>query len=128
MAAAFASSTGRPVEETAVDHRPGAGPRPTFESFRRLDGSDDGQLVCLGEPEVALVLAGDRHHRSGAVGGDDVVGDVDRDRLAGERIDAAAAGESTALVCRSFGHPADVGLSQRDAAEFGDGGFALGRR
>ena len=60
-----------------------AGPSPVYalpvEAVRRLHGADDRQVERLGELPVALVLAGHRHDRAGAVAGQHVVGDEDRD-------------------------------------------------
>ena len=81
--------------------------------LRRLDGAHDGQLVQRGERPVALVLGRHGHDRPGAVAHEDVVGHVERDGLAVERVDHVAAREGAALLERAriaLGHALDVGL------------------
>jgi hypothetical protein len=64
-----------------------------------------------GKVEVTRVLRGYCHDRARAVAREDVVGDVDRDALAVERVDAEAAGEGPALVEWAVGRDAfDVAL------------------
>ncbi len=82
------ASTVEAVEPLAVDGRAVADVGLTVEVVGRLDGPDDVQVVGLGEVPVALVLTRDRHDRAGAVAHEHVVGQVQRDRLLGERVDA----------------------------------------
>ena len=63
---------------------------------RRGDDLDDRQAEDLGEVEVALVVRRHGHDRAGAVGGEHVVGDEDRDRLAVDGVDAPDALEADA--------------------------------
>ena len=116
------------VEETAVDLRAGPGPGLAREVVGGRDGADDRQVVGDGEVVVALVLGGDGHDRPGAVGRDHVVGDVDRHRLTGERVDAPAPGVGAAFGCRDVALQAlPVGFARRRPAELGHrGGAARG--
>ena len=108
------------VHEAAVDLFPGSGPRAAFEIARRLDGVNDGKAVDRREIEVALVLPGYGHDRAGAVGRDDVLGDVDRDALAVEGVDRKAPRRRAALLRRVVGHALYVGLGRGGAPQFGD--------
>ena len=102
MALALASATPRPSSHSLLM----AGPSPTYASPSQSSGGWTvrmiGQVVGHGEVPVALVLAGHGHDRPGAVGRQHVVGDVDRHRLAGERVDGAGAGDDAALVERAL--------------------------
>src|SRR5207237_116603 len=67
---------------------------------RVLAGADhppDRQLVLARELEVATVMSGDAHDRAGAIAGQHVVGDPDRDSLLGEWIDRVGAGKDAGL-------------------------------
>ena len=100
MIASFASAIRQAVEEAAVDGRSVADVRLTVEVVGRLHGADDRQLVGLRELPVALVLAGHRHDRAGAVAHQHVVGDEDGDALVVHGVDDEAAGEHARLVAR----------------------------
>ena len=76
----FAVSTSSPSRNPLLIIVPGPDAGAAVEVLGRLDGANDRQAVGGGELEVAFVLGGDRHDRPGAVGREDVVGDVDRDR------------------------------------------------
>ena len=71
---------------------------PLFAARGGTDDADDLQVVFLGELEVAVVVAGHRHDGAGAVLHQHVVGDPDRDRLAGCGIYRVAAGEDAGLL------------------------------
>ena len=64
---------------------------------RRLLDGRDVEAVDAGELEVALVAARHGHDRPGAVAHQHVVGDPDRDVLAGDRVRGVAAGEHAGL-------------------------------
>ena len=64
----------------------------------RSDHADNGKTVAAGELEVAVVVAGHGHDGAGAVLHQDVVGDPDRNGLAGSGVDGVAAGEDTGLL------------------------------
>ena len=92
-----------PVEEPAVDFEAVARVRlsPVGVPVRRgLHGAHDRELVLGGERPVALVLGGHGHDRSGPVAHEHVVGHVERDGIAGERIDDVASGEGAPLAER----------------------------
>ena len=89
------------VQPIAVDGRPVAGVGLAVEVVGGLNGANDGQTVGNGEVPVALVLAGHGHDRPGAVGGEHIVGQEQRDRLAGEWVDHPGAGVHSPLVGRS---------------------------
>ena len=76
---------GRAVELTGVDHRPVPGPR-LHRHVTAADHLDDAQTVGAGKLPVALVMAGHRHDRPGAVAAEDVGRGPDRDLPAGERM------------------------------------------
>src|SRR5215475_2867565 len=80
-----------------IDRRTFSRVRPAVESVRRSDRPDDGQLVCLGEVPVALFLPGYPHDRAGAVRGQYVVRDEDRDTRAVDRVRGVRTGEHAAL-------------------------------
>ena len=95
-----------------------AGPSPVnavlvVVALGRLHGADDRQVERRGEVPVALVLAGHRHDRAGAVAHEHVVGDEHRDAGAGDRVGRPAAGEDarscpcprSAARCRSCARP-----------------------
>ena len=62
------------------------------------DDGDDGQVVFLGELEVALVAARHSHNRAGAVIGHDVVGNPHGHLLAVDGVHHITAGERTVLL------------------------------
>src|SRR5207302_11143654 len=67
---------------------------------RVLAGADhppDRQLVLARELEVATVMRGYAQDRAGAIAGQHVVGDPDRDSLLGEWIDRVGAGKDAGL-------------------------------
>ena len=93
-----------------LDVAPRAARQPSLAG--RRDDPPDLQAVLLGELEVALVVGGDAHDRAGAVAGQHVVGDVDRDPLAVERVDRVGADEDAGLL--AVGRQAlDLGLPAR---------------
>ena len=76
-----------------------AAPRdPRGTSRAPAHDADDGQTELPGELEVALVVARHGHDGAGAVLHQHVVGDPDRDLLAGGRVDGVAAGEDAGLL------------------------------
>ncbi len=92
-----------PVEKAAVDLAAGPGVhrlRPALRAFGRLDHR---QLVDEGEVEVALVFAGDGHDGARPVGAEHVVGEVQRDLGAVERVDGVGAGEDAPLLELALG-------------------------
>ena len=64
----------------------------------RGDDPPDRQPERPGEREVALVVGGDGHDRAGAVAGQHVVGDEDRDPLAVDRVDGVGADGDAGLL------------------------------
>ena len=62
------------------------------------DDPADRQPELLGEREVALVVRGHGHDRAGAVAGQHVVGDEDRDPLAVDRVDGIGAQRHPGLL------------------------------
>ncbi len=80
-----------------VDRRPRAGVGLTLEVGRRLHGAHDRQVERLGELPVPLVLPGHGHDRPGAVVGQHVVGRVDGQLPAGDRVGCVHAQEDTGL-------------------------------
>src|SRR5262249_45845644 len=95
-------------------------------ALRWLDGADDRQVENLGEIPVALVLTGDGHDGRGAVGGQDVIGDPDRDFLLIYRIDRVGAGEDASLFLGQFG-TLQIALAGGLGLVRLDGGFLLVR-
>ena len=78
---------GHAVEGGGIDHHARFGEGAVgvrFLAFGRADDGADGETVLLGELVVALVVGGDAHDDAGAVGGEDVVGDVEGYSLAVE--------------------------------------------
>ena len=99
--------------------RPGAA-EAVGEAALGLDRVDHGQVEGLGEREVALVTAGHRHDRAGAVAHEHVVGGEHRDRLAVRGVDGQVAGEDAGLLA-GVGLPLDGGLRGGLATVGGDG-------
>ena len=98
------------VDRAGVDRGARAGGRDAGDGRVLLAGADDhpdGQVERLGEVEVALVVGGDGHDRAGAVVAEHVVGGVDRDLLAGDRVDRGAAQRHAGLGAVG-GHPLDL--------------------
>ena len=81
--------------------------------LRRPDHLAHRQVERLREVVVALVVGGHGHDRAGAVVGEDVVGDVDRDPLAVDRVDRVQAREDARLLDR---RRALLGLLRRGVA------------
>src|SRR5208282_5114464 len=81
-----------------------------------------------GEFEVALILAGRAHDCAGAIAHQDVVGDPDRDVLAGKDVVRVGAGEDAGFLLHR-GHPLDFSLAARvgdvalDRGALGRGGY-----
>src|SRR5690606_2326319 len=75
------------------------------------DDLDDGDAVCLGEGEVALVVGGDGHDGARAVAGEDVVGDPHGDARAVDGVERVGAGEGAGLVTARL--PVAVALAAR---------------
>ena len=117
------------VEPVAVDLGTVARVRLAVPPSGRLDGANDRQVVRLGKVPVALVLARHGHDRPGAVTHQDVVGEVDRHRVAVERVQRVAPGEDPPLVQRALGRLAlDVALLADACRELFDlGAPVLGR-
>ena len=108
---------------------PGPDQASPVKSSGGCDGAHDREAVGDGEVVVALVLGGNGHDRPGAVGRDDVVGDVDRHRLTRERVDTVAPGEHPPLFRRDVSfHSLPIGLGRRCPAELGDRVPAVGGR
>ena len=112
MIRAFASSTPSPSRLTSLLAELIAGPSPVKASpsqpSGRLHGPHDRQAEPGRELPVALVLAGHRHDRAGAVAHQHVVGDEHRDHLVGDRVGGEGAGEDAGLVA-ALGLPLQVG-------------------
>ncbi len=68
----------------------------------------DRQAELRGEREVALVVGGHGHDRAGAVAGQHVVGDEDRDPLAVDRVDRVGADRDAGLLAIGR-QPIDLG-------------------
>ncbi len=68
----------------------------------------DGQPELAGEGEVTLVVGGHGHDRAGAVAGQHVVGDVDRDALAVDRVDGVGPDGHAGLLAVGR-QPVDLG-------------------
>ena len=117
MTATLPSSEGRPSKLPGVDHRARLdeclGERLAVP-LRRRDHDLDGQPELLRELEVSLVVRGHGHHRARAVGREGVIGDPDRDAVAGEVIDAPGAGEDARLLAIDR-LPLDLGGERRGA-------------
>ncbi len=99
-------------ERTAV-HQHAIGDRGSLlDPPRHTTGCDD---LADGYPELAregvvpLVMGGDGHDRRGAVSGQDVVRNPDRDAFAAERIDGRRAGEDPRLI--PFGCEGSLAIS-----------------
>ena len=107
----------QPVELAGVDEHVVLGVRDVRQlglPLRRPDHLAHRQVERLREVEVALVVGGDGHDRAGAVVGEDVVGDVDRDPLAVDRVDRVQAREDARLLDR---RRALLGLLRRGVAD-----------
>ena len=87
----------------------------------RLNGAHDRELMLRREGPVPGVLGRHRHDRSRPVAHEDVVGDIDGNRVAGERIDDVAAREGTAL-------PEGARVPLRHALDVGGGSGPLAQR
>ncbi len=120
------------VEEAAVDldavARVGLAP-VGVPVVGGLHGAHDREPVLGGEGPVALVLGRHGHDRPGPVAHEHVVGHVERDGAAGERVDDVAAGEGAALVEGggiALRHALDVGRGGGPGAQRVDGVALLG--
>ena len=91
--------------------------RPIGWTLHRLD---DRQPLLRGELPVTLILAGNRHDRTGAVAHQDVVGDEERDLCVVERVDHRRH-EAQAALGAIGGQTLDLGLARDLGAERGDG-------
>src|SRR5262249_40754905 len=89
------------------------------------DHLDEGQLVALGEFEIALVVRGDGHHRAGAVRGEDVIGDPYWEARAGQRMNGERSRVDAGLDLRELG-AVELALARRFFDVLGDEG-ALGK-
>ena len=69
----------------------------------RLDNLDDRQIELRGELEIARVVRRHGHDRAGAVAGENVVGNPDRNLLAVDGIDGVGAGEDAGFFLGQFG-------------------------
>ncbi len=102
MIARFASVDAQPVQADLrvrrVDRRSVAGVGLALEAVGGLHGPHDRQPEDRREVPVALVLAGHRHDRAGAVAHQHVVRDEHRDVLAVHRVRGERAGEHTGLL------------------------------
>ena len=91
-----------------VEARPGV--RLAVPAVGTFDGLDDRDAERGGEVPVALVLARHRHHRAGAVGGQHVVGQVDRHRGPREGVEGVGTGGAA---------PVREGALGREAVDLG---------
>ena len=94
QAMAFCLGFGRvddPVQPFAVYPRPVARVGLAVPALGRLDGAEYGQAVGGGELPVPLVLAGHGHDGARAVTHQHIVGQVDGDFFAVERVDGVGA-------------------------------------
>ena len=91
------------------------------------DDGDDGQVVLLGELEVALVAAGNCHDGARAVVGDDVVGDPDGHLDAVDGVHHIAAGEGAVLLELALG-ALDCGDLLGTLDDLADGSLVFGAR
>ena len=85
---------GHAVEGGGIDHYARCGEGTVgvrLLAFGRADDGADGETVLLGELVVALVVGGDAHDDAGAVGGEDVVGDVEGYSLAVDEVNGVGA-------------------------------------
>ena len=103
--------------------RRGVGPEPFGGG---LDDGPDGDAEGLRELEVAVVVGGHGHDGAGAVADEDVVGDPDRDGLAGDGVDRVAAGEDAGLGLGQVG-AVQVALARGLLAVLRDGVLLLRR-
>ncbi len=95
----------------------------------RGDDAPDRQAVLHGERVVPLVVGRDGHDRAGAVAGQDVVGDPDRDPLAVDRVDRVGADRDPGLLAlrrqpldlRLVLRPGDVRVDFRPSLRRGQG-------
>ena len=67
------------------------------------DDRHDRQVVLAGELKVALVAAGNGHDGTGAIVGNDIIGNPHRDLLAVDRVHHVAAGKGTVLLEGALG-------------------------
>ena len=127
MARAFAVAMSRPSRKPLLILTPSpvyAPPPLASQSSGGCTVRTIGSWCCGGEGPVALVLGRHGHDRPGPVPHEDVVGHVERDGLAGERVDDVAAGEGATLAQRggvALGHALDVGGGRRPGAQLVDG-------
>lgn len=88
--AAFCIVDVESVDQIAVDVRAvafvGSG-----GDIATLDDFEDGEVVCFGEFPVALIVCRDGHNRACAVVHQDIIGDVDGDRLPVDGVDGMRA-------------------------------------
>ncbi len=105
----------QPIEAPAVDQMliRGVGDERAIHRrvgglARRGDDSPDLEPEPLGELVVALIVGGHGHDRAGAVAGQDVVGDPDRDALAVDRVDGIGAEIDAGLLAIGR-EPVDLG-------------------
>ena len=94
------------VQPFTIDSRPIPGIRFAFPIFWRRYGADNGQTVTDRKVPVALVLSGHGHDGPGAVSHQNVVRQVQRHRLFGERIEQVGAGKHASFVEAAFNRQA----------------------
>jgi hypothetical protein len=82
----------------------------------RRDHVADRQVELLRELVVALVVGGHGHDRAGAVAGQHVVGDPDRDALAVDRVDRVAPMKTPVFSRSVFSR--SISVSRRAAATY----------
>jgi len=91
----------------------------------RFDDLLDGEVVCVGEGVVALVVRGDAHDRARAHVVEDVRGDVDRQFRAGQGVDRAQVSFDAVVAVRAVGRTVRASLC-RALGVLGDGLVRLG--
>ena len=101
MIRAIASALDSPSSGPELTSTPSPGVATPVTAGSGCVGGDDHphrQAERPGEVQVALVVRGHRHDRAGAVVGQHVVGGLDRDSLAVDRVDRVHAQEDAGLL------------------------------
>ena len=114
----LASGVGRPVMEISgtgeFTEVPSSGEN-LASPFWHLGGwthLNDRQIKFLGKLKIALVMRRHGHDRAGAVAGENVVGNPDRNFLAVDGIDGVSAGEHAGFFFGQFG-AFEIGFAAR---------------
>src|SRR5262245_23290170 len=74
---------------------------PVF-AILRLDNLWNGQVELLSEFQITRVMSRHSHDRSGAIGGQNIVGDPDGNTRLIDRVDGKGAGENACLLLGEF--------------------------